>query len=108
MERYLGSTNRAGSGTAPVRNHRFEDILERSRFGPRRSIVVPGIQDLVRGTESVLAGYFSFSYSAPHLFGDRVGEFAADVRRLLESRSPDGRFWDWPGDTEIILARKEA
>ena len=107
LERYLGSTNRAGTGTAPVRTHRFEDVLARSRFEPPRSILVPGIPDLVRDAESVLAGYFSFSYSAPHLFGDRVGEFAADVRRLLASRSPDGRFWDWPGDTEIILARKD-
>lgn len=107
VERYLGATNRAGSGFAPVQNHRFGDILAASRFGPARSILVPGIPDLVRDTESVLAGYFAFSYSAPHLFGDRVGEFAADVRQLLASRSPDGRFWDWPGDTEIILARKE-
>lgn len=107
VKRYLGSTNRAGAGTARVRNHRFEDILGRSRFGPGRSILVPGIPDLIRDTESVLAGYFSFSYEAPHLFGDRMEEFAADVRRLLESQSPDGRFWDWPGDTEIILARKE-
>jgi hypothetical protein len=46
------------------------------------------------------------SSSAPHLFGDRVDDFAADVRELLRSRSPAGVFWDWPGDTEVVLARR--
>jgi SAM-dependent methyltransferase len=108
VESYLGSTRRAGQGLAPVRNHRFEDVLVRTRFGAPRSIFVPGIPDLVRDAESVLSGYFSFSSSAPHLFGDRAEDFAADVRRLLAARSPDGVFWDWPGDTEVILARKPA
>jgi hypothetical protein len=62
--------------------------------------------DLLRDSESVLAGYLSMSTSAPHLFGDRLDDFARDVRSLLASSSPEGIFWDWPGDTEIILARK--
>ena len=106
VETYLGSTRRAGQGVAPVRTHRFEDVLVRTRFGRPRSIFAPGIPDLVRDSESVLSGYFSFSYAAPHLFGDRVEDFADDVRELLKSRSPEGIFWDWPGDTEVILARK--
>jgi SAM-dependent methyltransferase len=106
VQRYLGPTKRAGQGPAPVRTHRFEDVLVRTRFGAPTSIFVPGIPDLERNSESVLSGYFSFSWSAPHLFGDRVDEFAADVRELLAARSPDGVFWDWPGDTEVILARK--
>jgi len=69
-------------------------------------IFAPGIPDLVRDTESVLSGYFSFSWSAPHLFGDRVGAFATEVRELLRARSPEGVFRDWPGDTKVILARK--
>ncbi len=106
VQKYLGPTKRAGQGPAPVRAHRFEDILVRTRFGAPESIFVPGIPDLVRDSESVLSGYFSFSWSAPHLFGDRVEEFAGEMRELLRSRSPDGVFWDWPGDTEVILARK--
>ncbi|HEY3577734.1 MAG TPA: class I SAM-dependent methyltransferase [Gaiellaceae bacterium] len=105
VEQYLGPARRAGQGVAPVRTHRFEDVLARTRFGEPRSIFVPGIPDLVRDSESVLSGYFSMSSSAPHLFGDRAGDFAADVRELLASRSPEGVFWDWPGDTEIVLAR---
>jgi SAM-dependent methyltransferase len=106
VEKYLGSNRRAGQGVAPVRTHRFEDVLARSRFGAPRSIFVPGIPDLVRDSESVLSGYFSFSSSAPHLFGDRAGDFAREVRQLLASRSPEGVFWDWPGDTEVVLVRR--
>jgi len=106
VEKYLGSMNRAGRGLAPFRAHRFEDVLAATRFGVPRSVFAPGIPDLLRDSESVLAGYFSFSYSAPHLFGDRVDDFAREVRELLASRSDDGLFWDWPGDTEVILARK--
>ena len=59
VEKYLGSTRRAGQGLAPVRTHRFEDVLVRTRFGAPQSIFVPGIPDLVRDSESVLSGYFS-------------------------------------------------
>jgi SAM-dependent methyltransferase len=107
VEKYLGPTKRAGQGLAPVRNHRFEDVLVQTRFGAPRTVFAPGIPDLLRDSESVLSGYFSFSWSAPHLFGDRAGDFAGEVRELLALRSPDGLFWDWPGDTAVILARKQ-
>jgi len=108
VEKYLGSARRAGQGAAPrVRTHSAdEDAIARTRFGVPRVIFAPGIPDLVRDTESVLSGYFSFSWSAPHLFGDRVEAFATEVRGLLRARSPEGVFWDWPGDTKVILARK--
>jgi SAM-dependent methyltransferase len=106
VEKYLGPTRRAGQGISPVRTHRFEDVLVRTRFGVPQQIFVPGITDLLRDSESVLSGYFSFSWSAPHLFADRTEDFAREVRELLASRSPEGVFWDWPGDTEVVLARK--
>jgi SAM-dependent methyltransferase len=105
--KYLGSARRAGQGAAPARAAiADEDAVSRTRFGVPRVIFVPGRPDLVRDTESVLSGYFSFSFSAPHLFGDRVEEFATEMRRLLWARSPEGVFWDWPGDTKVVLARK--
>jgi SAM-dependent methyltransferase len=106
VEKYLGSTRRAGQGTAPERTHSFEDVLTRTRFGVPRQFFVPGIPDLLRDSESVLSGYFSLSSSAPHLFGDRRDDFAGEVRALLASRSAEGVFWDWPGDTEVVIARK--
>jgi SAM-dependent methyltransferase len=106
VEKYLGSTRRAGQGTTPERTHRFEDVLVRTRFGVPQQVFVPGIPDLLRDSESVLSGYFSLSSSAPHLFGDRLDDFAGEVRALLANRSAEGIFWDWPGDTEVVIARK--
>jgi SAM-dependent methyltransferase len=107
VEKYLGSARRAGQGAAPARARSDgEDAIARTRFGVPRVIFIPGIPDLVRDTESVLSGYFSMSWSAPHLFGDRVEAFATEVRALLRARSPEGVFWDWPGDTKVVIARK--
>jgi SAM-dependent methyltransferase len=108
VEKYLGSTRRAGQGRSPVRRHRFEDVLARTRFGPPQSVFLPGVPDLMRDSESVLSGYFSLSWAAPHLFGEHAEAFADEVRALLASRSPTGLFWDWPGDTEVVFARKPA
>jgi SAM-dependent methyltransferase len=107
VAKYLGSTRRAGQGNSPQRSHRFEDVLARTRFGVPEQFFAPGIPGLLRDTESVLSGYLSMSFSAPHLFGDRLDDFAGEVRALLASRSAEGVFWDWPGDTEVILARKQ-
>jgi hypothetical protein len=54
----------------------------------------------------VLANYLSTSFAAPHLFGDWRAQFEADLRAELAARSPSGLFWDWPGDTAILLANK--
>ncbi len=106
VEKYLGSTRRAGQGSTPVRNHRFEDVLVRTRFGPPRTVFAPGKPDLVRSAESVISGYFSMASSAPHLYAERREEFSGEMRGLLSARSSVGLFWDWPGDTEIVLAEK--
>ena len=106
VEKYLGPARRAGQGIAPERTHRFEDVLNQTRFGVPQQFFVPGIPDLVRDSESVLSGYLSLASSAPHLFGDRLDDFAGEMRALLANRSAEGIFWDWPGDTEVVMARK--
>ncbi len=103
---YLGPTRRAGQATPPIQALSPRDALTRTRFGPPRVIFGPGLPDRVQDIEGVLSNYFSMSFAAPHLFGDRVEEFAAKVRELLRERSPDGVYWDWPGDTEVLLVRK--
>jgi SAM-dependent methyltransferase len=108
VARYLGPRKRVGQGFAPTRDHRFEDVLRTTRFGEPRTVFAPGVPDVVRDTESVLSGYLSMATSAPHLFGNDIDQFAAEIRTLLERRSPEGLFWDWPGDTEIVLATKPA
>jgi SAM-dependent methyltransferase len=107
VARHLGSTRRAGQGFTEPRAHRFQDVLVRTRFGEPRVLFLPGVPDLVRDSESVLSGYFSLASSAPHLFPDVGKAFAQDVRALLTDRSPEGLFWDWPGDTEVVLAHSD-
>jgi SAM-dependent methyltransferase len=106
IERYLGPQRRAGQGLFAHATDRDEDALERTRFGMPRRLFAPGRADIVRNIDGVLAGYFSMSYAAPHLFGDKRTEFEAAMRAELAARSPSGLFWDWPGDTEILLASK--
>jgi SAM-dependent methyltransferase len=107
IDTYLGSRRRAGQGFAAAPVHRYEDALAHTRFGRPLSIFAPARADIVQDIDGVLANYLSTSFAAPHLFGDRLDAFRADVRAELEARSPSGLFWDWPGDTEIVLARRE-
>ena len=106
IDRYLGPRRRAGQGFASPPTDRYEDALARTRFGAPRRIFCPGQPDIVQDIDGVLANYFSTSFAAPHLFGDRREQFEADVRAELAARSPSGLFWDWPGDTVILLASK--
>ena len=106
VDAYLGPRRRAGAGFVAFPPDRYEDALARTRFGRPRSLFLPGPADVVRDADGVLAGYFSMSYCAPHLFGDRLASFEADVRAELGRSSSSGLFWDWPGDTEVLLATK--
>jgi hypothetical protein len=65
-----------------------------------------GRPDIIRDADSVIANYLSMSFAAPHLFGPRLAEFVHRLRDLLAGRSPNGRFWDWPGDTELVIATR--
>jgi hypothetical protein len=106
VKHYIGSNNRSGQGYVRSRSHTFEDVLVRTRFGEPVTLFAPGVPDLVRDADSVVSGYLSMSTSAPHLFGERLAAFVGDAHGLLDERSPSGLFWDWPGDTAIVLARR--
>ena len=85
---------------------RFEDTLSQTRFGGSRTIYAPGRPDLIRDIDTVVANYFSLSYAAPRWFGNRRADFESDLRHLLHEYAPEGLFWDWPGDTELVIATK--
>jgi SAM-dependent methyltransferase len=108
VDEYLGPVRRAGQGLRPNKPERHGEVLARTSFGTPAVVFAPGRSDIVRDVDGVLSSYLSNSFSAPHLFGDRLPQFEADVRAALASRSPSGLFWDWPGDTAIIIARKPA
>jgi SAM-dependent methyltransferase len=106
INRYLGTRRRAGQGYFSGCTDRHEDVLARTRFSRPRRIFCVGRADIVQDIDGVLANYLSTSFAAPHLFGERLPVFEADFRAELAARSPSGLFWDWPGDTEILLACK--
>ncbi|HXM55477.1 MAG TPA: class I SAM-dependent methyltransferase [Candidatus Dormibacteraeota bacterium] len=103
---YLGERQRAGQGFAPERPERNQDAIARTRFGRPKQVFARGREDVVQDAEGVLSNYLSTSFCAPHLFGDRLAAFEADARAALAASSPTGLFWDWPGDTEVLVARK--
>jgi SAM-dependent methyltransferase len=106
VKRYLGPVRRAGRGVLPHGTPGNEaTVLTRAGFsGPQRH-VVPGGQALERSADDVVAWMFSMSFAAPHLFGARLGDFEADLRRLLRKVSPSGRFSERQPSTEVFVWR---
>ena len=80
--------------------------MARTRFGRPRTVFAPGRPDVVRDADSVVANYLSMSFAAPPLFGPRLPEFVAELRGLLHQHAPNDRFWDWPGDTALVIATR--
>jgi SAM-dependent methyltransferase len=106
VDRYLGPRRRAGQGYASRPLDRHEDVLARTRVGTPRVVYCPGRSDVVLDVDSVIAGYLSTSFAAPHLFGDRLHDFLREARAELARRSESGLYWDWPGDTALVIGRK--
>ena len=107
ITRYLGPDRR--SGLRPVSSYSsepWEVSLAKTRFGEPATVHAPGRRDVTRDVDGIISGYLSMSYAAPHLFGDRLGLFVDDLRSLLIARTETGRFWDWPGETAALIARK--
>ncbi|MEV7362344.1 class I SAM-dependent methyltransferase [Streptomyces sp. NPDC003631] len=104
IKHYLGPVRRAGRGRLPEGTPGNEAaVLTRAGFaGPRRH-VVPGGQPLERTHDDVVAWAHSMSFSAPHLFGARRGDFEGDLRRLLERASPSGVFSERVPSTEVFV-----
>jgi hypothetical protein len=80
---YLGPVRRAGAGTfrdgTPGRED--EAFAAAGFTGPTR-IDVPS-HAYVRTQDDVVASVFSQSSSAPHLFGDRLGQFERELRGII-------------------------
>ncbi|MGW6354120.1 class I SAM-dependent methyltransferase [Streptomyces sp. NPDC055092] len=108
VKEYLGPVRRAGRGVLPHGTPGGEAaVLTRAGFsGPQRH-VVPGGQLLERSAEDLVAGVFSMSFSAPHLFGTRRDAFETDLRQLLREASPSGRFSERQPSAEIFIWRND-
>ncbi|WP_182908800.1 class I SAM-dependent methyltransferase [Microbispora sp. H13382] len=107
VRRYLGPVRRAGQGTLANGTPDREDlVLARAGFENFERHVVPAGEVADRTADDIVAWVFSRSDSAPHLFGDRLGDFERDLRAVLRQASPDGRFAERPPATEIMIWRK--
>ena len=76
------------------------DVLDRSGVRNRREIDVIRDETIDRSEDDVVASVFSQSFSAPHLFGERVGRFEAELRALLRGRGP---FYERPRFITLTL-----
>ncbi len=63
---------------------------------------------MLRSADDLVAWTFSLSSTAPHLFGDRVARFEADLRRILTEASPEDVFSVRLPDTELKIWRVAA
>jgi SAM-dependent methyltransferase len=90
--RYLGPDRRAGQGIRNTSPSGEDDIFQAAGFMPARTVVVPDGREIDLSIDKIVAGRFSNSGTAPHLFGDRTGEFETDLRALLADASPSGQF----------------
>ncbi|HET6354219.1 class I SAM-dependent methyltransferase [Streptomyces sp.] len=104
VRHYLGPVRRAGRGVLPQGTPGGEAaVLARAGLSGPQHHVVPGGQPLERTADDVVAGVFSMSFSAPHLFGPRRNAFEADLRRLLLEVSASGRFSERRPSTEVFV-----
>ncbi|MFN8508740.1 MAG: class I SAM-dependent methyltransferase [Dehalococcoidia bacterium] len=90
--RFLGPGRRAGQGVRNTSPSGEDAVFRAAGFAPGVRVVVPDGRVLVRTEDDLVAHTFSASPTAPHLFGDRLGEFETALRGVLRETSPDGRF----------------
>lgn len=105
---WLGPVRRAGRGALPggTPPSGEEDVMVTARFdGPKR-IDVGGGRVLDRSEDDVVASVYSRSSSAPHLFGERLADFEAELRDLLRRTAPDGRFNERAREIELVIWRR--
>jgi SAM-dependent methyltransferase len=107
VTRYLGPVRRAGQGVLLYGTPDGEaDVLARAGFDEPEIVPAGGREVIVRTADDLVAAQFSNSGSAPHLFGDRLPQFEADLRAILAEASPSGLFAEQTGDTEIRVWRR--
>lgn len=107
VTRYLGPVRRAGQGVLRYGTPDDEAaVLRRAGFGDPDIVRVRGREVVVRSIDDVVATLYSNSACAPHLFGDRLPEFEAELRAVLAEASPSGRFAEQTGDAELRIWRR--
>ncbi|HWI01826.1 MAG TPA: methyltransferase domain-containing protein [Propionibacteriaceae bacterium] len=104
-QHYLGPQRRAGQGVLSGGTPGGEEMVYRAAgfAGPQR-LEVPG-RRVERTADQVVSSVYSLSSSAPHLFGERLEEFDAELRRMLAQSSADGLFCEQMGYITLDIWR---
>jgi SAM-dependent methyltransferase len=92
VQRYLGPRRRAGQGVLTAGTAEREDVMYRAAglTGPQRFEIPGRVVD--RTADQIAASVYSLSSAAPHLFGDRLTQFDAELRELLATTADGGWF----------------
>lgn len=98
IQEFLGEERRAGQGTFSHHDRPYSEIMEESPFNKVEEVRVPVRR--VWTTESILGYLYSTSFAARPLFGDRIGEFEAAIKRTLATFSAEDSF---PEDNEFLI-----
>ena len=102
---YLGPHRRAGQGFRNTSPSDEETVFQAAGFLPEVRVLVADGRVLDRTTDDLVAWVFSASSTAPHLFGDQLGLFEADLHALLDDASPSGHFSVPLSDSTIRIRR---
>jgi hypothetical protein len=89
---YLGSDRRAGHGIRNTSPSGEDAVFQTAGFLPAQIVPVPDQRIVQRTADDIVARVFSFSSTAPHLFGDRREDYERDMRKILAQASASGRF----------------
>jgi SAM-dependent methyltransferase len=104
---YLGPHRRAGQsvisgGSTPAGE---QAIFRAAGFTGPDVVPIAGGEIFERTEDQVVASVLSLSGAAPHLFGEQLAAFVADLRQLLRRTSPDGVFSEQLQDIRLLLWR---
>lgn len=105
---YLGPERRAGQQVVPGGQTPGDEasVFRGAGFRGPTIVPVPGGDVFERSEDQVLASVLSRSSAAPHLFGDQLAAFVADVRRVLRAASPSGLFCEQLSGMRLLLWRR--
>ena len=100
--RYLGPDRRAGRSIRNTSPSGEDEVFQAAGFAPMVERTVPDGRTLVRSVDDAVANVLSMSGTAPHLFGDRLDAFVADLRAALTPHAP---FTVTLGDSSVRVWR---
>jgi SAM-dependent methyltransferase len=107
VQAHLGPERRAGRGVREEDLARVEEeVMVAAGFAGPTRLSVGGGRVFDRSEDEIVASVFSLSWAAPHLFGERLGAFEAELRQLLRGASPEGRFSEQAREIELVVWRR--